>query len=273
MKKTRHWFKVNPFLILGIIHFVMLLYTFYKQRNRKKLFVLLLSNIGLAYVFDYIAVGNLKAYRYKPKLMKEPYLDHIIGAIFSQSFYVPITAVFITAFQLGWKVKLFFSVYFCFIEKLFLKWKIHKNHWWKVQYTFVLINFYFWLSDKWNEKLKERHPIILFFSLFHMIEVTWKTIWFPLALSKKARLGVGEYYSWKEHFYFSPTYFYSLSFIFTLFRKVGWKSYFVRLGLITLTDTILMRLNYLKVRTYFPLLIIHITTLSFANIYRRWVYE
>ncbi len=57
MKKRRNFI---PFLILFIIHASLLGFSFYKSKNKKHLFTLLMSNIGLAYLFEFIVLISLK---------------------------------------------------------------------------------------------------------------------------------------------------------------------------------------------------------------------
>ncbi|MBU9723554.1 MULTISPECIES: hypothetical protein [Bacillaceae] len=274
MKYLKGRLSTNPFIFLSILHFLMLIYTFLKSQEKKKLFILLLSNIGKAYIFDYIIVGKLKAYKYKPNVLKNKYLDHILGVMFSQSFFVPITAVFITAFRFGWKVKLLFSLYFFAIEKLFLKLKIHQVYWWRTYYTFFFINFYFWLSDKWFERLKEHQPVVTFISLYNVVEVTWKTIWLPFALLKKARFGTGKRYTWKEHFSITPLYTYSLSMMMTwILKRGGMISYGFFLCVVIIVDKALRHLKLLKVTSYKYILFIHLSTLLLGKMYKTWIYE
>lgn len=84
--------RVNryPYIILASIHFVMLVLTLYKSRNRKRDMVLFLNFAGLAYMFEYIVVALLDGYVYKPKFIKQRNLHNIFGAIWSQFFYVPV---------------------------------------------------------------------------------------------------------------------------------------------------------------------------------------
>jgi FlaA1/EpsC-like NDP-sugar epimerase len=147
MKKNSQYNKV-PYIILLIIHGLLLFYTFYKNKDRKTLLVLWLSIIGFAHNFDYVVLVLLKGYKYIPKFLKQKDFDNILGAIFSQSIYVPSTALFITSFRLGWKIKVLFGVYFAIIERLFLRLGIYYNNWWSTLYTLFFTPIYFFISDK-----------------------------------------------------------------------------------------------------------------------------
>jgi hypothetical protein len=191
-----------PYLILLIIHTSLLIYTFYKKKDRRNLFVLLISNIGLAYFFEYIIVILFNGYTYKPNVFKNEYLDNVFGGILSQAIFVPFTTLFITAFNLGWKFKFAISVYFSIVEFLFVGMRIYTHHWWRTRYTLFLLPIYFHISDKWYQHLKQANPSVLFFSLNHLIGGTESSLLFIQALRGKIkfRFGFGRFHSWHKHF-------------------------------------------------------------------------
>lgn len=209
MKKTNR----IPFIILILIHTSLLTYTFYKNKDRKRLFVLLMSNIGFAYLFEYIVLNIFEAYRYKPSVFKVKQFDSTFGAILSQAIYIPFTAVFITAFQYGWKVKLFFIAYFVAIEKLFIKVGVFKTNWWKTVYTAPLLPIYFFISNLWYKHLKLGTPSILRMSLFNMLIVVNANVLYVLAILRKVRFGLGSFHSWRAHFILAPLYTIIFSYI------------------------------------------------------------
>nr|WP_090890553.1 hypothetical protein [Evansella caseinilytica] len=266
----------KPFIILAMIHFGLMLFTFCKQMNRKKLLVLLLSNIGLGYFFDYIVVGIFKAYKYKPNIFpnKSRYLNHITGSVLSQSVYIPITAFFITAFRFGWKMKIFFALYFSAIERLFLRWRIYRNNWWKTHYTFSLVLFFFWLSDQWFALIKRKNPFILFFTFFNTIQVTWKTVWFPLTLLHKVRFGRGKYYTWKEHFLIVPIYFYIVSFLIAwLLRKGGRMTDGFVICLLMAGQAAARKAGILKIKSRAAIPATYFLFIYLFKRYKSWVYD
>lgn len=222
MKKSRG--NSLPFIILFIVHTSMIIFTFTKKKkDRKSLLLLLFSNIGFAYLFEYIVLNLFKGYRYKPNLLKNRHLDNIFGAILSQAVFVPFTSLFITAFNLGLKYKIGFTLYFALIEKIFLKLKIYKNYWWKTLYTSLVIPCYFMISDFWYKHLKKGTPYILFVSLFNCIMVTGVNILYVLAVVRKFKFGLGLFHSWKEHFKIAPLYSILLSLVATCLIWVqGW---------------------------------------------------
>ncbi|MFD2443755.1 hypothetical protein ACFSO7_07130 [Bacillus sp. CGMCC 1.16607] len=209
-------FKRNnlPFLLLCFIHSTLIIYTFFRKKDRKTLFILLSSNIGLAYLFDYIILNYFHSYVYKPKLIKKRYLDNILGAILSQGIFVPFTATFITAFGFGWKVKVLLGVYFAIVERVFIRMKIFKTNWWRTIFTLILIPFSFQISDIWFKLLIKRNKVILSSSFFMIIMVSWTNLYYILfSLFRNYRFGFGFIRTWKEHFKIIPFYILALSII------------------------------------------------------------
>ncbi|WP_342431857.1 hypothetical protein [Neobacillus sp. FSL H8-0543] len=221
MRKRRNFI---PFLILFFIHTGLLGYAFYKKENKKQLFTLLMSNIGLAYLFEFFVLNLFTAYTYKPGILKNAHLDNIFGAILSQAIFVPFTAVFLTARKVGWIGKLLSGVYFFLVEILFLKLGIFKRNWWKTVYTLIFTPFYFFISDYWELMLRKKIPIIRYLSLFLMIMVTEANLLFIFAVKRKLRFGLGRYHSWTEHFILVPLYAISLSLFATwsFMKKNSW---------------------------------------------------
>lgn len=214
-----------PFIVLLVIHTALLFFTFYKSKNRKRLLILLFSNIGFAYIFEYFVLNLFQAYRYKPHFLKKPFMDSLFGAILSQGIYVPFASLFISAFGLGWKAKLWFSFYFVCVEKLFLKMNVYRVNWWKTIYTAFLMPIYFILGDLWYKHLKKGTPFVLTASLFLMITVTGVNMMYILSVLNQIQFGWGRFRSWKEHFIVSPLYTILLS-LFTVWslKRNDWMS-------------------------------------------------
>ncbi|KAA9023902.1 hypothetical protein [Niallia endozanthoxylica] len=273
MKLNRQQHKY-PFIILGMIHILLLILSMYKSKDRKKHTVLLLNYAGFAYTFEYIVVALLDGYVYKPNFFKNKNLDKIFGSIWSQLFYVPVTALFITVYQLGWKIKLLFGLYFVLIEKLFIFLGIFKNNWWRTGYTFLTILLSFFINDKWYEQLNKRNPFILFISFFHLIQLTWMNTIFAFAVFRKIRLGFPPFLTWKEHFKLAPL----VGLFISLFSawKMKERSYVSQcqvLILMFVIDITLLKKRMLKVKEIPVLLTIYAMVLRTAEFYRKLVYE
>ncbi|MBY0098470.1 hypothetical protein [Mesobacillus maritimus] len=266
-----------PYLLLLFIHSSLLIYTFLKSKNRKRTFIALISNIGMAYIFEYFTYNIFKAYRYKPALLKNKSLDSILGAIFSQAIFIPFTALYISVFHLGWKFKLLASLYFASIEHLFVRLDIYKHYWWKTIYTLTLLPVYFSITSKWDELLKKRNPVILFVSYFNLILVTSVNLLFFLSILGKVRFGFRRFTSWREHFILMPLYSILMGLFTaqTLKEKSTFlfnvKSLFYRL----LLDWLMVKIKILKFPKKNVLLNLpyHVLMLLLANFYKSLVYK
>jgi len=273
LKLNRQQYKY-PFIILGMIHILLLILSMYKSRDRKKHTVLLLNYAGFAYIFEYIVVALLDGYVYKPNFFKNKNLDKIFGSICSQFFYVPVTALFITVYQLGWKIKLLFSLYFVLIEKIFIFLGVFKNKWWRTRYTFFTILLSFFINDKWYNQLNKRNPVILFVSFFHLIQLTWMNTLFVFAVCKKIRLGFSPFLTWKEHFKIAPL----VGICISLFSawKMKERSFVSKcqvLILLFVIDLTLLKKRMLKVKGMPVLLTIYAVVLGTAEFYRKLIYK
>jgi hypothetical protein len=252
----------------------MLVITLLKSRNRKRDIVLLLNYAGVAYIFEYIVIAVFKGYVYKPHFLKQRNLDNIFGAIWSQFFYVPITALFITVFNMGWKVKLFFSCYFVLIEKLFIFLGVFKNKWWRTRYTFCLIFSSFYVNDFWNEQLNKKNPQIMFITFFNLIQLTWMNMIYILAALRKIRYGFPIFLSWKEHFLVAPFFGFLISLLSTFWtRKGDFISNLLNLFTMLMVDITLIKKRLLKMKSPLILPIIYSTIIIFSNYFRNLIYE
>lgn len=202
----------TPFFILAIIHIYMLL-VMLERRKIKDTFTLLLSNMGIAYLFEYVILNLLKGYKYKPKIMKNHFMDAILGAILSQGLYVPTAATYLTLFKKNWKWKISFSLFYYCIEKLFIRLKVYKVYWWKPIYTLALLNIYFYISDGFHKALSKQKKWALSTAYYLSIEVIGVTLLYVLAVLRQIRFGFGHIHSWREHFIIAPLYSFILSYI------------------------------------------------------------
>jgi hypothetical protein len=73
---------------------LLFLYIAYRKRKDRKVIIHFFSLTGFAYLFDFIIVVLLRAYRYYPKFLKKPYFDNVLGSTISQFFIVPAIATF-----------------------------------------------------------------------------------------------------------------------------------------------------------------------------------
>ncbi|MDM5331500.1 hypothetical protein [Neobacillus sp. CF12] len=264
-----------PFIVLFLIHTSLLGYSFYKSKNKKQLFSLLMSNTGLTYLLEFFVLNLFDAYRYKPRVMKNNFFDNIFGAILSQAIFVPFTAVFLTVFKLGWVWKLLGGIYFSLIELIFLRLKVYKHNWWRTLYTLILIPIYFKISDWWSFLLIKKNPFIRFISLFLSIMVTEANLLFIFASTRKIRFGFGRYHSWTEHFIIVPLYAISLSLFSTLsfLKQNDWSAKLRVLLMIVGLDWFFKKKKLLKENLHgVDYVAIRILMVLLYGQFRDWVY-
>lgn len=231
MKMRRTLYKKNsiPFLLLALIHIGVFIFTL-KRRKQKDVWILFLTNTGLAYIFEYFTLNLFHGYKYKPGMMKKRTFDSILGAVLSQGFYVPVAATFLTIFKKNWIWKVSISLMYFYIEQLFKYLGIYKVYWWKSIYTPLLLNVYFYISDGLDKALQARKSWALKFAYFWAIDVVWVTLMYVFAKLRFIRFGRGRYHSWNEHFIIAPLYSLFLSFIvFFTSSKQGWVYRFLQL--------------------------------------------
>ncbi|MBU9711849.1 hypothetical protein [Evansella tamaricis] len=267
----KKWNKY-PYIVLFIIHFILLLFTFTKANNRKSLVVLLFSNMGIAYLFEYIVLSFLHLYRYKPEFFRKNFLDEISGAILSQAVYVPFTALFITAFKLNWIVKLGFAVYFMLIQKLFIKMGIFKERGWKTRYTLILIYLYFHISDQWLRFLEKGNSFIQKLTLYNMVQFTCINLLVALEMMHKLTFGRGYYHSLMEQHKMETSYASLMSVLKTWVTYIGniKAKALVVVGKIVV-DYILKKSRLIKIKSLIPITIVDILVISLAPLYKKWI--
>jgi hypothetical protein len=269
--------KTLPFIILLVIHTGLLIYTFCKNKNQKSLFVLLLSNIGFAYFFEFFILNLFQSYQYKPKLFKKNYLDNILGAFFSQGVFLPFTSIFISSFGFGWKIKVMFGIYFAIVERIFIKLGIFRNNWWRTLYTVLLIPLYFKISDFWYKNLLKGTPINLFFSFFMMTWVTGLSLLNILGVVRKVRFGLGRFYTWKEHFILSTLYWFMISLFttYSIYKNSNWQGKLVSFLIMKHVDWFLVKMGIVKAHLHNLLFMnaLQIGMIYISVIYKDWVYS
>lgn len=176
MKKNQN---SKYYLVLIVSHLFLLLYVLYKKKERKTIFFTFLSIAGLAFYFEY-PLYILKAYKYKTNLLKNKEKDNSFGSVLSQGLFVPTIAIFISSFQLGWKIKFLFAMYFMLIERMFIKINIFQNRWWHTIYTMLSIFTYFFISDVWYKELKKGNKFILKMTQYNTFHIIYMNLLFLL---------------------------------------------------------------------------------------------
>lgn len=237
------------YICLSIIQCILLFYVFYKKKNRKSILLTFLSIVGLAYYFEY-PVYIFRGYKYKTKILKNREQDNSLGAVLSQTLFVPAVAIFISTFQLGWKVKVWFTIYFVLIERFFLKLNIYRNRWWRTSFTALSVFAYFFISDACYKGIKEGNKVSLKLALYNMIHITYMFFLFIASLLNNFRYQpIFKKDSWYYHYAYVKIYLVLETVIATylLQKKQRWLAMIPLLTTVTI-DSFLMRIKFLKVK-------------------------
>ncbi|MBO1512847.1 hypothetical protein [Metabacillus bambusae] len=203
-----------------------------------------------------------------PKILKNRQLDNILGAVFSQAIYIPIIGTTITAFRLGWKWKLFFTIYFTLIERLFIYWKIFKKRWWETYYTFFFLFLFFNVSDFCYRLLKRKNPIAQGITSYLSVTSISVNVLFILSIfSRRFKSGFGVIHTWKEHFIIIPCYSFIISAILLTTYKIRFKySLLLRIFFVAILDYLLYRFKVFKNKqTVFLLYPLHFFMFFISN--------
>ncbi|MCR2805468.1 hypothetical protein [Paenibacillus soyae] len=153
------------FLLLGGLSLLLIAYTFWRKRD-PKLLALYLGLGAIAGYFENVVCIWLESYEYYPHILKDPYLDIVLGTYLSQVYYVTSVALFITAFHLRFRWALVFAGMFVGIEYGFLALGIYKLNWWHPGYTFIGLLLFFWISNKWYRLIQiESSRFVRWFTL------------------------------------------------------------------------------------------------------------
>jgi hypothetical protein len=180
------------YLALVVLSIVIVAITYWKSRN-KLTFALLFGVAGLSYLIENIILIWLNAYVYYPGFIQDKFADNIFGAIVSDLFSLPSTAVLIAVFQLNWGWIIAITEMFAGIESLFLKLGIYKHNWWKTYYTFISLLLFYALIKEWFRRLNRPHGRILTFVtlvfILHFIKTQFSIFIYQLLKSGQFTIG------------------------------------------------------------------------------------
>lgn len=142
------------YLLLGLLSLLLIAFTYYKNKRENAL-ILLLGMIGLSHIIEFVILVLFDSYTYIPLIiLHNPYYDSVMGALFSNSFALPATAMFIAVFQLSGVWVILFAGLFTCIEWLFVQLNVYEHHWWKYGYTTLGLLTYFGVAKAWYRYLQ-----------------------------------------------------------------------------------------------------------------------
>lgn len=262
------------YMLLIVSHIFLLLYVLYKKKERKTIFFTFLSIVGLAYYFEY-PLYIFKAYKYKTNLLKNKEKDNSFGSVLSQGLFVPTVAILISSFQLGWKIKFLFSMYFMLIERLFIKIKIFQNRWWHTIYTTLSIFTFFFISDVWYKELKKGNKFILKMTQYNTFHVIYMNLLFLLSVLKKFRFKPVRLtiHPWYHHYSFMKVYITFETFLTMFFsEQKNNQLKIIPILSILIMDTYLIKWKYLKMKGNYWAFVFPVRFLSHLSLYilQKW---
>jgi len=156
------------FLGLAALSLLTLGYTCWSARKVREPLLLFGTVIGYGYCIETVIYNFLGSYRYDPDLIQwNAYYDSNTGAIASNALSLPVAAVAIAVFGLGWPGIVGAILLFGSIEWLFLHLGIYEHHWWRTVYTMLGLPFYFglavWLYPRFARPLHgSLHKLVLY---------------------------------------------------------------------------------------------------------------
>ncbi|MDD9268975.1 hypothetical protein ACFPES_18185 [Paenibacillus sp. GCM10023248] len=122
---------------LSAVSLILLIYIC-RKRSMERSLLLFLAMVQITYFIETVIYIFLDSYAYTPEIIQHStYFDSNIGALASNLFIVPVLAVLLATFRLGWAWVLLFVGLLCGTELLFLKLHIYYLHWWRVFYTAI----------------------------------------------------------------------------------------------------------------------------------------
>lgn len=219
----------NSFWYIGlfILSLGLFLYVYYKKR-RPKLFLFLLGIMGFGFLIEAAIYNFLHSYRYYPHLLHhDSVYDSNIGALVSNSFALPVSAVFISVYKKNWLWNVLFAGFFWGIEWLFIVLNIYEHNWWRLEYTFLGLIFVYYPIAKLIYRLMMRplmgylHRIILFLIIGPIIGGAHIL---PIMFFSNRYYELGWYtnVSWDTNA-FAAIYYIMMSFIHVLIASYKWK--------------------------------------------------
>lgn len=238
-----------------------LLFVFAMWRKRDiKLVILFLSTIGLIYLVEYFVLILFNSYVYNPGILHNQYYDNIMGAVVSNAFAIPMTAVFITAFRLNVIAKFAFVGALIGVEAFFVYKGIYHHIWWDYLYTGIGIFITFIITQKWyrliiNYPLKKSVEFITLFFSNIAIQITIAFILY----------GIMGFYSYSIDWFsnpnrntvaFSTLYLFILSFVFAglIVIRSSFKWMIVAFLMMSVIDFVLLKMHILHLSTHWFLI-------------------
>lgn len=238
------------YIWLSIISTIFFIITLWKKRD-SKLFALYFFAAGVTYLLEYITLVLLEGYVYYPRILKEQYLDNVLGAVVSDAFTIPMIATFIAGFEVNLKKIILISSVITIIEVIFVRVNIYQHMWWTYYYTFLGAVIFYYVSRKWYSILHGRiNKAVRFLTLyFSSLFIQTSTVFLLASIFKLYFYNVNWFNNpFRSHIAFATLYIMLISLVFTAIVVLHLKWYWACPGILlaTLTDFILLNMKILE---------------------------
>lgn len=142
------WSNTIWYILLAVTSIISLVLALIKSKNRKLTIVFTLATLGFVYLVESLLVGSFNSYSYHPKIVNDPFMDTVLGNVFSQV-SISTTSALAIVFELSYKWYFIFAIIYFLIEELFIKLGIYEHFWYKSIYTLIGFVPLLWFIKKW----------------------------------------------------------------------------------------------------------------------------
>ncbi|ANS76541.1 hypothetical protein AWM70_19790 [Paenibacillus yonginensis] len=216
-----------PYLLLALLSIALL--TFAVLNKREPGFIaLFLCFSGMVFVAEFwvLVVGD--GYLYLPAVLSKPYYDNILGSFPSNLFIIPALALLASAYSLTlqWLVCLALSL--LGVEWVFEHLGIYRRLWWRREYTFAALLFFFGLARWWTGILRSGPKWVRFVSLWMISWSNAATVMFIMSVAGLRFYHYGFYAGiYRDDVFIASLVGFVKGLIFALFTfrfsKLGWR--------------------------------------------------
>jgi hypothetical protein len=139
-------------VLLAIATLAMLAAALVKAGDRRFTLAFMSAVLGLFYLFEYVLVCLLDAYRYHPMLTPhDAFQDTVLGNIFSQS-SIAVACALSIVYRLKPVWYFIFAATYYLVELLFIRLGVFELHWYRAIYTPLVMVPLFWVMKQWYER-------------------------------------------------------------------------------------------------------------------------
>lgn len=102
---------------------------------------------------EFLVLGVLDAYAYKPGISADPWAENLTGHLFLNASMFPAAAILLVTHSLGYLGSALIIAAFLLPEYLFVKLGIYEQHWWKYYMSVINTAAFLIIARKWFTKM------------------------------------------------------------------------------------------------------------------------